>query len=44
MSFKGFLIISIKENSYRIHFGGMSKQDATNLMEKPNLSVKNQSI
>ena len=43
MSFKGTVVVSVKENSYRVHFQGMdrvNKDEAVRLMKKSNLNEK----
>ena len=36
-TFDNFAILSIKKNSYRIHFWYISKNDAINIMKNSNL-------
>ena len=40
MSFNNVAIVYVKENAYRIHFWYMSKDDAINIMNGPNLVDK----
>ena len=40
MNFNDVVIVSIKENDYRIHFCYMSKDDAINIMENFSLNKK----
>ena len=40
MNFNDAAIVSNKGNDYRIHFGYMSKDDATNIMKNFDLSEK----
>ena len=38
------IIVSIKENDYRIHFWHVNKNDAINLMNNPGLNEKTGSL
>lgn len=40
MIFNDVAIFSVKGNCYRIHFSGMSKSEAINLLRFPDLSQK----
>ena len=44
MNFNDLAIVSIKGNSYRIHFWHMSKTDAINIMNNSNLNEKTGSL
>ena len=40
VSIKNLAIISVKENTYRVHFGFMNKNDDTKLLNNSNLNNK----
>ena len=44
MSFNNIAIVYVKESAYSIHFWYMSKDDAINIMNCPNLADKRSAL